>query len=74
MSIIALKFFNNNDFSEEAVHRLRRMHWEKSGKELLFGEIAFIFHDGKFQGIEERSKLRIFRAPKPESSLQLVGI
>lgn len=61
MSIIALKTFNNDDLFEEVAHRLKRLHLEKSGKEFLFGEIVFVFHDGKFQGVEERSKLRIFR-------------
>lgn len=61
MSIIALKTFTNDDLFEEVVHRLKRLHLEKSGKELLFGEIAFVFHEGKFQGVEERSKLKIFR-------------
>ena len=64
MSILALKTFTNDDLFEEVAHRLRRMHLDKSGKEFLFGEIAFVFHDGKFLGIEEHSKLRIFRRPR----------
>ena len=60
-SYIALKTFTNEDIFEEVAHRLKRMHLEKTGREFLFGEVAFVFHDGRFQGVEERSKLRIFR-------------
>ena len=71
-SYIALKTFTNDAIFEEVVHRLKRLYIEKSGKEFLFGEIAFVFHDGRFQGIEERSKLRIFRNPptKPVAMLE----
>jgi len=64
MSILALKTFTNADLFEEVAHRLKRLYLEKSGKEFLFGDISFIFHDGRFQGVEERSKLRIFRVPR----------
>lgn len=56
-----LKTFTNDAIFEEVVHRLKRLHLEISGKELRFGEIAFIFHEGQFQGIEDRSKVRVFR-------------
>lgn len=59
---IALKTFTNDAIFEEVVHRLKRMHLESSGKEFLFGDIAFVFRDGKLQGIEERSKLRLYKA------------
>ena len=72
MSIIALKTFTNDDLFEEVAHRLKRLHLEKSGKEFLFGEIAFVFHDGKFQVVEERSKLRIFRRQQPGTERQSV--
>ena len=72
MSILALKTFNNNDLFEEVAHRLKRLHLEKSGKEFLFGEIAFVFHDGKFQGVEERSKLRIFRTQQQDTDRRSV--
>ncbi len=61
MTSVALKTFSNEMIFEETAHRLKRLHFEKCGREFLFGDIAFVFHDGRFQGVEERSKLRIFR-------------
>lgn len=66
MSYLALKTFTNDDLFEEVAHRLKRLYVDKAGREFLFGEIAFVFHDGRFLGVEEHSKLRIFRCPKAQ--------
>lgn len=65
-SYLALKSFTNDAIFEEVVHRIKRMHIEQFGKELRFGEVAFVFHDGKFKSIEDRSKLYLFRNSKLE--------
>lgn len=61
MSYLALKTFTNEALFEEVAERLKRLHLQSSGKEFLYGEISFVFHDGRFQGVEERSKLRLYR-------------
>lgn len=63
-SYLALKTFTNDAIFEEVVHRIKRLHIERFGKELSFGEVAFVFHDGKFKAIEDRSKLYLFRSQK----------
>jgi hypothetical protein len=60
MSYLALKTFTNEALFEEVTHRLKRLHRDMTGREFQFGEIALIFRDGKLQGIEERSKNRLF--------------
>lgn len=66
MSHLALKTFTNEALFEEVAHRLRRLAVEKTGKDIQFGEVAFVFHNGKFQMVEERSKNRIFRSDDVE--------
>lgn len=61
---LALKTFTNDAIFEEVVHRIKRMHIEQFGKELQFGEVAFVFHDGKFKAIEDRSKLHLYKNTK----------
>lgn len=68
MSYLALKTFTNEDLFEEVAHRIRRMTIEKTGKDIQFGEVVFVFHNGRFQMVEERSKNRIFKSETPESS------
>jgi hypothetical protein len=58
---ITLKTFTNEVLFTEVARRLKLMHLQSSGKEFLFGDIAFVFRDGKLQGIEERSKLRLYK-------------
>lgn len=48
---------------EEAAARLKRLYHEQHGIDFLFGCFEFIFHEGRFQGIEERSRYKRYRSP-----------
>lgn len=49
---------------EEAARRLRQQYARKNGGEFLHGRFEFIFHDGRFQGIEEHHRAKIYLSPK----------
>lgn len=66
---LAIKFFTDDVLFEEIAHRLRRRSVDLTGRDIRYGEVVFIFHDGKFQMVEERSKNRIFKS----SAQQLVS-
>lgn len=62
MNYIPLKNFSDEAIFEEVAERLKRRYGERSGMEFRFGEIAFVFHEGRFQGIEERSNLKLYKS------------
>ena len=67
MSYIALKTFTDDAIFEEVVHRLKRRFCERNGLEFKFGRIEFVFHEGRFQGIEEKPCFRSFYRPFKQS-------
>lgn len=62
MNDFSLATVSNETLFEEVACRLQKLTRAKTGKDLLFGEVAFVFHNGRFQLVEERSRHRIFRA------------
>lgn len=63
MSYIALKTFTDDAILEEVVHRLKRRFCERNGVEFKFGRFEFVFHEGRFQGIEEKPCFRSYYKP-----------
>jgi len=47
---------------EAAANRLRSVYQKIHGIDFTFGFFSFVFHSGKFQGIEETSKLRLYQS------------
>lgn len=47
---------------EEVAKRLKRLYQTQHGLDFLFGVFEFIFHDGRFQGIEERPRFKRYRS------------
>lgn len=47
---------------EAAANRLRSIYQKIHGIDFTFGFFSFVFHSGKFQGIEETSKLRLYQS------------
>lgn len=43
---------------EEVAGRLKRLYQKEHGSPFLYGSFEFIFHQGKFQCIEERARNR----------------
>lgn len=48
---------------EEVAARLRNQYLVQHGLEFLFGCFEFIFHEGRFQGIEDRPRNKRYRSP-----------
>ena len=49
---------------EEAAARLQAQHARETGGYLLSGSFRFTFHDGRFQGVEDCPRKRIYRSPE----------
>lgn len=48
---------------EEVACRLKRLYRRQHQLEFLYGCFEFIFHDGRFQGIEDRPRYKRYRSP-----------
>ena len=53
----------DSEILEEAANRLQAKHARESGEKLLFGSFRFIFHDGRFQGVEGWPRKRSYISP-----------
>lgn len=42
-----------NRFLEEVAQRLKEQYFKEHGTEFKFGTFRFVFHKGRFQGVEE---------------------
>ncbi|MBX3040530.1 MAG: hypothetical protein KF789_07490 [Bdellovibrionaceae bacterium] len=49
---------------EEAAERLKRQYLNEHGVEFRFGSFHFIFHDGRFQAVEDWPRSRRYLSPK----------
>lgn len=49
---------------EEAARRLREQYAKEHGSEFLYGSFRFIFHDGRFQGVEDWPRNKRYVSPK----------
>lgn len=48
---------------EEAARRLKRAFLKRTGVDFRHGHFEFLFHDGRFQGIEEHYRARPYLSP-----------
>lgn len=49
----SLDQMTDGEVFDEAARRLRKQFFREYGKEFLFGHFRFVFHNGRFQGIED---------------------
>jgi hypothetical protein len=55
---------NDEQVLEEAAKRLQKQYRTDHGGEFMYGTFRFIFHDGRFQGVEEWPRNRRYMSPK----------
>ena len=48
--------YSDEKLLEEAALRLQRRFKKKHGNDFRYGSFEFIFHDGRFQSVEERPR------------------
>ncbi|MGK5086977.1 hypothetical protein WDW86_05420 [Bdellovibrionota bacterium FG-2] len=48
---------------EEVASRLRKVYHRQHGMEFLYGCFEFVFHEGRFQGIEDRPRYKRYKSP-----------
>ena len=49
---------------EEAAKRLQGQYAREHGADFLYGTFRFIFHDGRFQGVEDWPRNKRYVSPK----------
>lgn len=49
---------------EEAAKRLQAQHARTTGGPLLYGSFRFIFHDSRFQGVEDWPRKKSYLSPE----------
>ena len=54
----------DSEILEEAAARLQTKHFRGSGEKLLYGSFRFIFHDGRFQGVEDWPRKKSYLSPE----------
>ena len=64
MSTLSLSMFSDEVVIEEAVSRLRKRFFDQHNLNFNFGKFEFVFHEGMFQGIDERPTFRSFGQKK----------
>lgn len=48
---------------EEVAARLKKLYRLQHGIDFLYGCFEFIFHEGRFQGIEDRPRYKRYKSP-----------
>lgn len=48
---------------EEVAVRLKRLYRVQHGLDFLYGCFEFIFHEGRFQGVEDRPRYKRYKSP-----------
>ncbi|MGE0525744.1 MAG: hypothetical protein AB7G93_01130 [Bdellovibrionales bacterium] len=59
-----LSRFSDADILEEAAERLKRQYRKEHGVEFRFGSFHFVFHDGRFQAVEDWPRSKRYISPK----------
>lgn len=52
---------------EEAAKRLQAQYQKEHGSEFLYGSFRFVFHEGRFQGVEDWPRNKRYVSPARES-------
>ncbi len=65
-SAVSLKEASDQMILEEAAARLQTQFTRDHGTRLLYGTFRFLFHDGRFQGVEDWPRNRSYVSPKKD--------
>ena len=60
----SLAHIPDSEILEVAAARLQTKHSRESGEKLLYGSFRFIFHDGRFQGVEDWPRKKSYLSPE----------
>lgn len=64
MSQPELSTLSDEMIFEEAAVRLKRQFLKDSGRDFKYGCFRFVFHDGRFQGVEDHPMNKRYWSPK----------
>lgn len=53
---------------EEAARRLQKQYADEHGTDFSYGTFRFVFHDGRFQGVEDWPRNKRYVSPKRNNS------
>lgn len=59
-----LSKISDEQILEEAAERLKRQYRREHGVEFRFGAFHFVFHEGRFQAVEDWPRSRRYLSPK----------
>lgn len=62
--ILNMKDASDEAVLEEAAKRLQSQYAREHGVEFSYGTFRFIFHDGRFQGVEDWPRNKRYVSPK----------
>ena len=63
-SMESLQAISDDFILEEAARRLQRQFHRQYGISLMYGTFRFLFHDGRFQGVEDWPRNKRYISPK----------
>ncbi|MBX9768891.1 MAG: hypothetical protein K2X47_16580 [Bdellovibrionales bacterium] len=61
---LAPSLLSDEQILEEVAKRLQKQYQQEHGNEFLYGSFRFIFHDGRFQGVEDWPRNKRYVSPK----------
>ncbi len=67
-SLIYIKELSDEVVLEEAARRLQAQYATEHGSEFAYGTFRFIFHDGRFQGVEDWPRNKRYTSPRRNKS------
>lgn len=65
---VGLSELTDEAILEEAAARLQVQYARENGTHLLFGTFRFVFHDGRFQGVEDWPRNKRYLSPERNKS------
>ena len=63
-----VKDLTDEDVLEEAARRLQKQYADEHGVDFSYGTFRFVFHDGRFQGVEDWPRNKRDVSPKRNNS------
>ena len=64
----AAKELTDEAVLEEAARRLQKQYADEHGADFSYGTFRFVFHDGRFQGVEDWPRTKRYVSPKRNNS------
>ena len=64
LGLAALQAVSDSLILEEAAARLKAQFLKENGSDFLYGTFRFVFHDGRFQGVEDWPRNKRYLSPE----------